>query len=716
MLKIVGRSRSIRGGGGGGVSSGHAGVSKAHGPYTPLVSEPGHVSGPTLQNSTVLGLVDNVDDPAVSFSDGRSPYLNRPLPPPPPPKTSVTMPGRPTTSGGLTTGKGMGSRNFDKRISRDDMFLKPASKAAFDNRRISRDDMFVGRKSSSRAAFHVPIRTQLPTPESSPRYEAPPMAAIPARMATPESLRSGEIQIGMALGSPSHPPSVASTAWQPQMPVVREAAPSSATKSEQPLQRSKTRRKIFGIFGSRKHAEPAKAQLESSDSESAATTPVRAVAQSPREGAPMRSNTQTQRPKHQPLMVRTNTEPFAKSPLREASTQPVLRSKASEPAFGHSHRSRAAMQDSLQVPAARSVSRPARSPYLDIEIPDVKMERYSVMFGSLLNQQKQQQPASSLLARRQATLDKLKNINDRIVQEEEARHPVRDTVREKRASSPQPTKSPGFTLFPPTPSTAKHVDSPPMPPPPMLSPRLRSNTSPALLQSPVKTTFEHAAQEPSPSLHPDRPKGSRLQVNPLRGNPTMRSEAVYETRELRKPKPVYFDPDQSSLILDSPDELSEDESRLTRPFNPEIPEPQWQMASPLTPAPPSSTSSSASSTRKRSRSSVSSVKTHVTKPSVEINEADSVLKNAVEVSIARQISISRQQRQMLRPLQSSTIQSSRRRANTTTTGPVRNQLGRNEKLQETKSSTPTLVVPPEAMERSQLMQHRKSERVVLEAA
>jgi hypothetical protein len=50
---------------------------------------------------------------------------------------------------------------------------------------------------------------------------------------------------------------------------------------------------------------------------------------------------------------------------------------------------------------------------LDVDIPDVHMERYSIMFGSVLG--KSTGNSSSLLARRQATLDKLKTVNEALI-------------------------------------------------------------------------------------------------------------------------------------------------------------------------------------------------------------------------------------------------------------------------------------------------------------
>jgi hypothetical protein len=49
---------------------------------------------------------------------------------------------------------------------------------------------------------------------------------------------------------------------------------------------------------------------------------------------------------------------------------------------------------------------------LDVDIPSIHMERYSVMFGSSLQKPPGSSSSSSLLARRQATLDKLKTVNE----------------------------------------------------------------------------------------------------------------------------------------------------------------------------------------------------------------------------------------------------------------------------------------------------------------
>lgn len=76
-----------------------------------------------------------------------------------------------------------------------------------------------------------------------------------------------------------------------------------------------------------------------------------------------------------------------------------------------------APKDSPSVPqlvVSKSIGGPPpipndNGPLLDVSIPDIKMERYSVMFGNLL--QSNSNRSSSLLVRRQGTAEKLKPLN-----------------------------------------------------------------------------------------------------------------------------------------------------------------------------------------------------------------------------------------------------------------------------------------------------------------
>lgn len=101
------------------------------------------------------------------------------------------------------------------------------------------------------------------------------------------------------------------------------------------------------------------------------------------------------------------------------------------------------------------------------------MERYSVMFGQVLNPKSK----SSLLARRQATINPLKTVPD---EDGPLELPNKSKIF---GQTPHHTRqSPSFSLFP---STPKNSDYSP-------SPLLRANTSPAILPSPVREKFQQS--------------------------------------------------------------------------------------------------------------------------------------------------------------------------------------------------------------------------------
>lgn len=132
---------------------------------------------------------------------------------------------------------------------------------------------------------------------------------------------------------------------------------------------------------------------------------------------------------------------------------------------------------------------------LAVDIPSIQMERYSVMFEQLLGSSTptKKTSTSNLLARRQATLDRLKTVNESIaeLEMEEARLGVKSTQKSRRMTSP--AASPGLTFFPGhahlTPSAAALSNG-------ATTQRLhRSNTSPAML-SPNRMTFpQHIRSE-----------------------------------------------------------------------------------------------------------------------------------------------------------------------------------------------------------------------------
>ncbi|KAH6631747.1 hypothetical protein F5144DRAFT_602533 [Chaetomium tenue] len=620
--------------------------------------------------------LQNADIPPVTFPGGRNPYLDRPLPPPPSRNIAgalnhnavpLSMPARPSTSSGPGSSKsGATKSRLDNRLSKDDIALTRAGKGQ----------------------YPVPTALWLLTPEPSPhrtRMASPPSAmSPPAMLPTPQSSASGEVQIGMALGSPTQDSTPYSgspqAGWLPQSQTSVRANPSPppVQTPEPTVQRSKTqKRRLFGLFGSRKHAEPPKAfgNAEANRSTSSVTPTV-----SNESSTPARSNTVAGRktPKHKPIVIRSMTMSQADA-VAPQPDMPVV---------------------SAPIPSTST----GGAGLLNIDIPDIRLERYSVMFSGVLNPNGTK---SSLLERRQATLEKLKTISDRIEHLE-----GQDKTKPRRATSPQPMKSPAFSLFPQTPNRQSGsiaatgigmASQTSLAPPRGLT---RSNTSPAYLPSPSRASFE-----PPPQGSPEQSRKERKTVtivSPRAMDERNRAAQVEKLREQQARQAhqarlhpetaalstttFHFHPNESSLILDSPQSATSSSSSssqddpehatkttTTTPHHrhpalkPTLHEPQWEIITPpssttSSAAPPSSSSLTTTplktqhpphSRRTPSASSTTTTSTSTSRPSldttasipgrVSVDEADAALKAAVEISIARQISISRQQRRLLRP-------------------------------------------------------------------
>lgn len=631
---------------------------------------------------------------------------------------------RPSTSGG-SPAKGSSRAIFDKRMSKDDMFFNSARQKHTFDKRISRDDMHIRSHMVPMSQYHVPVGGANITPEHSPNYPVTHELSIPIRTQTPDSLKSGHSPIGMALGSPSLPPTENSRLHTRFPPAISQAATSSqpsaaAAARTGSLQRKKTgRRTLFGLFGGGKKKEESQSSAQG-EAEKSTTTLGRLRAESTStvnistKGIPTRSQTQSERkvPKHKPIMTRSQTLPYdpdGSTAQPEIAGRPYLRTKASDPQIRKGNMYQRT-QPSSSVPPVPS--------FLDVQIPDTTMERYSVMFSDVLNEGPKQETAVSLLARRQATLERLKVINNMIPIEDTEK----ETSRQRRATSPQPALSPELTLFPLPPSGRV---TPAMDTPRSQSRLMRSNTSPGRFPSPTRAAFE--ARKDSPTAK--APHAKTLTVpNPF--ETSLQATSKPGKREL---DPIYptdtgfrFGPDEPEMILGSPTDMdAPKELIIARPFMPTLHEPQWQMINPspvsTSPETPSVQSSTTSGGRRRSPSSASTAttRTHATRPSSELDDADVAFQSAVEVSIARQISISRQQRQLLRPLQARRV-GARASTNPLGSNPVNapsptRRLTDEELIKETKMSMPTLVIPrTDPVNHAHLAQNRKSSRAVVE--
>ncbi|EFQ27666.1 hypothetical protein CGRA01v4_02943 [Colletotrichum graminicola] len=719
MSKLVNRSRSMKSMR---IGEGAPGVApRTHGPESFVLRSPGLVSS-FQQTKKDSGVSQNEVLPffavdAAAVVQTRHTYSHRPLPTPPRSKASSTMAERPRTSGGPSPHNYSAAsfKNFDKRVSKDDMYIRPHSSARG------------GYKS-----YHIPIRDNPASPIESPgdfSYDYSPARTFTVRTQTPDSMDSnmGTIAIGMAIGSPTHPPpqfsassefaasseflttSVSATRsdWQPQSSgmstsmVMASPEPPQETSEPAPAPKQKSGRwKLFGRSKSKRLAsspvtisQPMNLQQPSAsrtDFEKFPTTnPASDLG---------RRNTERKPAESKPPMLRSQTAGPTAPPSPKDAKAPKLLSR-----MASTRSARSVKKSDISGPVHVSMAvpvmppKPSASPkppggFLDVEIPSIKMERYSVMFGNVLGQPREVQAStsgqqalhssSSLLERRQATLDRLKTISDQIANGERNR----GRAKGRRATSPQPPESPAFSLslFPATPSES--ANRPPQ------SPRYRSNTSPAYISSTQRAKVELAKthpestrrKTPSPETSGNRPRRPR-------------EPAAHE---------VVTGPKQGSFANnDEPEEI-----HLTEQLKPTIYEPPWQMVAPAASTAPSSAAPSA---KDRSPTPVSPVQTHVTKPSFDGSEPDDALRAAVEISIARQISISRQQRQMLRPMKPNAVRIGGANSPRTKSPVPPIAVGKNERLSSTKSSTPTLICPGETFEQ-QIAQNRKSERIIVE--
>ncbi|KAH0564930.1 hypothetical protein GP486_001685, partial [Trichoglossum hirsutum] len=189
----------------------------------------------------------------------------------------------------------------------------------------------------------------------------------------------------------------------------------------------------------------------------------------------------------------TTSRKLVKSPSKAVSRSQTLKSPAPQP----------------WTPVSRFES----SPMLDVDIPRIEMERYSVMFGSLLNPRN-----SSLLTRRQAALEKLKDLDGSA--EEEESHPFRADVEPPAIQMPARRSS---GALPKSPQTY------------LQSQLYRSNTSPSGL-SPSRLALEHnqrlhdsgvvlmvhsPARENGPPKYPPQWTPYPPRASPLRSSPIM---------------------------------------------------------------------------------------------------------------------------------------------------------------------------------------------------
>ncbi|KAJ5798562.1 uncharacterized protein N7503_007858 [Penicillium pulvis] len=351
------------------------------------------------------------------------------------------------------------------------------------------------------------------------------------------------------------------------------------------------------------------------------------------------------------------------------------------------------------------------SPMLDVNIPDVQMERYSVMFSNVMN--KNHKP--SLLARRSKTLDNL-----RVPSAQDFLTAKIPPVPQRRATSPSHPRS-SFTLFPaaqpskaPQGLGAQNFSRGP-------SPLLRSNTlpvspkaSPSPRDLPLPPNNNSLSSFESPvipklfsggSNTPVSANSYRREDKPLPAikpePPVARSRTVSPQVHVPQPRRT-----QSDRNIKSGNQVAQPERSTTEPIRSIKPnlKVQTQLRGPPTPAkdrvtPKSASALSAMTTREHvSRimspalvqspmeirsapaKEIKSSPAKVLQPVVTEREVSSPVSkprkkiSKIEVSTARSISVSKGKRQILVPI-----------------GTRMEQLNPNERLVERRAMTPTIM-------------------------
>ncbi|KAG6039093.1 hypothetical protein E4U41_003290 [Claviceps citrina] len=202
---------------------------------------------------------------------------------------------------------------------------------------------------------------------------------------------TGVIAIGMAFGSPTVDHDIFSVSGQPQVVTTVSAPKGNGADEQLPkdgLTRTKSKR--WGLFGRSKSQ-----RLKHTDRSHTEPTP-------PFNATVTRTISNTVSPRGSPCGSARNLPPIAsRKPLERSFTEPPTPKTQRYPEI-------LPPDDSIQSYTldpqtfGGSSETPSREPFLDIKIPDVTLERYSIMFASLL----ERRGAASPLDSRQKAQDK----------------------------------------------------------------------------------------------------------------------------------------------------------------------------------------------------------------------------------------------------------------------------------------------------------------------
>lgn len=314
---------------------------------------------------------------------------------------------RPRTSGSPKTS----AWNIEKQ-ARDDIQFNPLRAnrvsviSAYYNFPLPAFPMPKSLPSASTRRPVVPART--PTPEPTPYASpasSPTVADAPEHVANPKPLQLDLIAmhaeamgIGMALGSPNHQPLTQPSDQQLYIDDTPVSTPEedhhTVANENVPTKQKHSRWKLLGgLFGKKSADAPAAFyQLQHTDPDY--REPNHSYSAEPQKSS-----------RSLPTRGKTESEP------RRSPRKPHLKRAHTTQVYGDLEKESTTDESQRTPPAIRLDV----GPMLDVDIPSIHMERYSIMFGSVLKQPSSDQ-SSSLLARRQATLDRLKTVNEAIAE------------------------------------------------------------------------------------------------------------------------------------------------------------------------------------------------------------------------------------------------------------------------------------------------------------
>ncbi|KAL5615381.1 uncharacterized protein BROUX77_001218 [Berkeleyomyces rouxiae] len=448
------------------------------------------------------------------------------------------------------------------------------------NKRVSRDDLYINTRTSKNnfRSYHVPIRGRAPSPRESPRSESPAVTLV--RTQTPDSIvEASGAPIGMALGSPTFvvggsstaPPSAKiesqSTVMIQNHPEDKIHAPATYTHaidtSHHDILPDKSKKWRF--FGSRSRTKKGSERGQDSLPTKSSASPVSGhhVHQVHSDEARRLGVATEVRGSDKVHRMKPETRI---TPAEAAMFKPRMTSLKRHESTRSAHKMEISGPTSLQrVPVtvampgldgngivvsdiphvdweATTKQESNASGFLSLNIPDSKLERYSIMFNGILQREGvsssalQQELAVScypglddraLFLEKQATLlgrshtilnkSKTGNTSDKDAQDKlRAVTPTRSStfpMRERETNATtviatnnmlEQSKSPAFSLFP-TASSQQHKAAVPLAGVLQMSPGRDSTDSPSLKESMVhlsKETSKQLASQPRRSESP----------------------------------------------------------------------------------------------------------------------------------------------------------------------------------------------------------------------